>query len=93
MPDDALAGVVWDQSSSNLKKLLGHDFDVQDVAWNTKGTQLASCSSDDTIIIWDCVGWKKVSKLLGHKGMVNTVEFSPDGRFLVSGSDDETVVS
>jgi WD40 repeat protein len=35
-----------------VARLAGHLFDVQSVSWNSKGTMLASASSDTTVRIW-----------------------------------------
>jgi protein HIRA/HIR1 len=32
---------------------IGHNSNVQDIAWSPDGTKLASCSTDNTVIIWD----------------------------------------
>ena len=43
------------------------------------GSQVASGSSDKTVIIWDVATGEKVSDLKGHSGYVYSVAWSPMG--------------
>ncbi|KMS65766.1 hypothetical protein BVRB_034310, partial [Beta vulgaris subsp. vulgaris] len=43
-----------------LSNLIGHEADVQDLAWSPDGQRLASCSVDNTIIVWDTDSFHKV---------------------------------
>jgi len=77
------------------KRLQGHTRAVNSVAYSPDGSQLASGSSDETIILWN-VANSTVERTLqgqqGHTEEVTSVAYSPDGRQLASGSDDETII-
>ncbi|CAG0916956.1 unnamed protein product [Notodromas monacha] len=75
-----------------LTLLQGHMGDVLDLAWSPKEHQLASCSVDNSIIIWDTRKWgEKVVVLRGHTSLVKGVSWDPVGKFLASQSDDKTL--
>ncbi|MGY1503714.1 nSTAND1 domain-containing NTPase (plasmid) [Streptomyces sp. QTS52] len=65
----------------------GHTGPVLALAFDPKGTMLASAGADHTIRLWTIPR----TILSGHTGYVNTVDVSPDGRLLASGSQDNTV--
>lgn len=59
--------------------LRGHTDSVNDVAFSSDGTLIATGSSDGTARLWDSATGKEVRQLLGHTGAVYAVAFSPDG--------------
>lgn len=72
--------------------LRGHGGDVLDLAWSPQDRWLASCSIDNTIIVWDAQSFPTiVSMLKGHTGLVKGVSWDPVGKFLASQSDDRSV--
>ncbi|KAH8368366.1 hypothetical protein KR084_010417 [Drosophila pseudotakahashii] len=72
--------------------LRGHDGDVLDLAWSPNDIYLASCSIDNTVIIWDAQAFPHpVATLKGHTGLVKGVSWDPLGRFLASQSDDRSI--
>lgn len=72
--------------------LRGHAMDVLDLAWSPQDRWLASCSVDNTIIIWDAQSFPTiVSMLKGHMGLVKGVTWDPVGKFLASQSDDRSI--
>ncbi|MGW3148792.1 nSTAND1 domain-containing NTPase [Streptomyces sp. NPDC001177] len=77
-PDD-----VWNLAPS----LKGHTGHVLALAFDPKGTMLASAGADHTIRLWTIPR----TILTGHTNYVDTVAVSPDGRLLASGSKDDTV--
>ncbi|NJN98304.1 MAG: hypothetical protein HC875_31555 [Anaerolineales bacterium] len=72
--------------------LRGHSDEVISVAWNPDGRQLASASSDQTVIIWDVVTGKLKTRLRGHTRTVASVAWSLDGQRLASAAEDHTVI-
>jgi WD40 repeat protein len=80
--------------TSELSRFLhGHDAQVTSVAWSADGRQLASGSSDGTVIVWDLETDLPAHTLEGHTGEVTSVTWSADGQRLASGSSDETVIA
>lgn len=72
--------------------LRGHNGDVLDLAWSPQDRWLASCSIDNSIIIWDAQSFPTiVATLKGHTGLVKGVTWDPVGKFLASQSDDRSV--
>lgn len=72
--------------------LRAHSGDVLDLAWSPNERWLASCSIDNTIIIWDVQSFPNmVTTLRGHSGLVKGVAWDPLGKFLASQSDDRSV--
>ncbi|XP_068152297.1 protein HIRA homolog [Drosophila tropicalis] len=72
--------------------LRGHAGDVLDLAWSPNDIYLASCSIDNTVIIWDARSFPMmVTTLRGHTGLVKGVTWDPVGRYLASQSDDRSV--
>ncbi|XP_045542811.1 protein HIRA homolog [Papilio machaon] len=75
-----------------LATLRGHAGDVLDLAWSPLDKWLASCSVDNTIIIWNAEKFPEmVCVLNGHKGLVKGVAWDPVGKYLASQSDDKSL--
>eukprot|EP00850_Spirogloea_muscicola_P015169 SM000114S24132 [mRNA] locus=s114:115169:120348:- [translate_table: standard] len=71
--------------------LRGHAADVVDLAWSPGDAQLASCSLDNTVRVWDGRTGAPVVTLEGHGSWVKGVAWDPIGSFLASQSDDRSV--
>uniref|UniRef100_A0A2S2NXP5 Protein HIRA n=1 Tax=Schizaphis graminum TaxID=13262 RepID=A0A2S2NXP5_SCHGA len=72
--------------------LRSHSGDILDLAWSPRDSYLASCSVDNTIIIWDAQKFPSVHKVLsGHTGLVKGVSWDPIGKYISSQSDDKTL--
>lgn len=72
--------------------LRSHSGDILDLAWSPRDSYLASCSVDNTIIIWDAQKFPTVHKVLsGHTGLVKGVSWDPIGKYLSSQSDDKSL--
>ncbi|XP_061396892.1 protein HIRA homolog [Musca vetustissima] len=72
--------------------LRGHAGDVLDLAWSPQDRWLASCSVDNTIIVWDAQNFPVIiTTLRGHTGLVKGVSWDPVCKFLASQSDDRSV--
>ena len=61
------------------------DNGVTSLAFSPDGRQLASCSSDKTLNIWD-LSLGAFREYRGHKRPAQAVAFSPDGKWLATGS-------
>lgn len=85
--------------------LRGHEGDVLDLSWSVQDRWLATCSVDNTIMVWDMAGLldgagggggggaaaPRAAWLRGHTGLVKGVAWDPVGKFIASQSDDRTV--
>ncbi|XP_053626132.1 protein HIRA homolog isoform X2 [Plodia interpunctella] len=75
-----------------LSTLRGHAGDVLDLAWSPLDKWLASCSVDNTIIIWNAEKFPEmVCVLNGHTGLVKGVAWDPVGKYIASQSDDKSL--
>lgn len=82
---------LWDVVTGKNRKLEKHTDFVGGIAFSPDGKILASCSKDQTIILWDVDTGSIKHTLKGHTDFVTSVSFSPDGKTLASGSIDETI--
>lgn len=72
--------------------LRGHSGDILDLNWSKTEQWLASCSVDNTVIIWNTGKWNEiVATLRGHTGLVKGVSFDPVGKYVASQSDDKSL--
>jgi len=67
---------------------IGHTDDIRAVAFSPDGRLLASCSGDDSIILWDVASGKELRAIESDTLVVNSVAFSPDGKTLASAGPD-----
>ncbi|XP_055539121.1 protein HIRA homolog [Wyeomyia smithii] len=75
-----------------ISTLRGHAGDVLDLAWSPQDQFIASCSVDNTVIIWDAKEFPSIIQVMkGHTGLVKGVTWDPVGKFLASQSDDKTL--
>ena len=75
-----------------IHMLRGHGGDVLDLSWSPDRKYLASCSVDNTIIVWNARELpQKVSIVTGHSGLVKGITWDPVGKYLASQSDDRSV--
>jgi WD40 repeat protein len=73
--------------------LRGHTDDVNSVAFNPKGKELATAGDDGSVRLWDPATHRPLgSPLIGHTDRVNSVAFSPDGATLAAGGSDSNVL-
>ncbi|KAG7398243.1 hypothetical protein PHYBOEH_011416 [Phytophthora boehmeriae] len=75
-----------------------HTMDVEDLAWSPDDRMLATCSIDNTILIWGVgigglseVMTQPLQTLTGHSGWVKGVAWDPVGKYLSSAGEDKTV--
>ena len=66
-----------------LSPFKGHDSDVNSVAYSADGKQIASCSHDATVRVWD-VSTGESRTFRAHSEGIHSVAFSLDGSKLVS---------
>lgn len=72
--------------------LRGHSGDVLDLAWSANDCWLASCSVDNSIVVWNADKFpEQLAVLRGHSGLVKGVTWDPVGKYLASQADDKSV--
>lgn len=72
--------------------LRNHTGDVMDVAWSPHDVWLASCSVDNTIVIWNARKFPEmVACLRGHTGLVKGLTWDPVGKYIASQADDHSL--
>ncbi|MCP4284684.1 MAG: TIR domain-containing protein [Gammaproteobacteria bacterium] len=86
---------VWDITTGNLLYTLdkGHTAQVNSLAFNPQGNQLATASSDKTVMLWNAGAGSEQTPLAlpEHAHQVGGVTFSPDGKYLAAAIGDGTV--
>lgn len=82
--------VIDSKSGKTIHSFDEHSGEVTCVRFSPCGTEIASGSIDNTIILWDVnYGITKIMK--GHTNHITSLAFSPNGKRLASGSTDNTV--
>jgi len=79
------------QDPSLERTFRGHRGYVTGVAFSPSFKLLASCSSDNCIMLWNYRPQLRAFRFIGHKAVVTAVKFSPDGDILASASKDKTI--
>jgi WD40 repeat protein/serine/threonine protein kinase len=78
-----------------VQKLRAHEKDINSISASSKGSQIATASSDGTIRTWnlDATGSLKANQTLEqHRMPVTDVSYSPSGKSMASSSLDKTVL-
>lgn len=76
--------------------LYGHSMDVLHVDWSPDGKYLASCSFDNSVIVWNAERFPEKLVVLkhsngGHNRAVKGLSWDPIGRFLATQSEDNSL--
>ena len=79
--------LVWEK----VMTLTGHTSFVRAVAYSSREDQIASCSNDRTVRLWDAKSGISKHILTDHTDAVTCVAFSPQGDQVASASDDKTI--
>ena len=85
-------GKTTHEQWSCVHMLRGHGSDILDLSWSPDQKFLASCSVDNSIIIWNAKELpQKVTVLSGHQGLVKGITWDPVGKYMASQSDDRSI--
>uniref|UniRef100_H3B513 Protein HIRA n=1 Tax=Latimeria chalumnae TaxID=7897 RepID=H3B513_LATCH len=72
--------------------LRSHSGDVMDVSWSPQDVWLASCSVDNTVVIWNAAKFPEIiATLRGHSGLVKGLTWDPVGKYIASQADDRSL--
>ncbi|WP_328708415.1 Hsp70 family protein [Microbispora hainanensis] len=76
-----------------LDEFTNHTDLVEDVAFSSDGTRMATASRDKTVLLWDITAIhspRRLATFIQENDEVNGVAFSPDGRILATAGKDGT---
>ena len=84
---------LWELATGEIIFTGEHESKVNNIAFSSSGTRIASASNDETIRIWNAEAHsgEPLLTMRGHKSSITDVEFTPDDRYLFSSSSDGTV--
>lgn len=81
----------WNYAGISQRYQMNHGGPVYGVAISNDGRLAVSCSSDQTVRVWDTTTGRQKSQLNGHRGAVHAIAISQDETFAVSSGADGTL--
>ena len=81
----------WAYAGLEQRRQFNHGGPVYGVAVTRDGSTIVSCSTDQTVRVWDNTTGQQKFQLNGHVGAVHGLALSPDETFAVSSGADGTL--
>jgi len=81
----------WAYAAPGPIRQFNHGGPVYGVASSRDGKTIVSCSSDQTVRVWDATTGGQRFQMNGHQGPVHAIAITPDESFAVSSGADRTV--